>query len=105
MFFVERYFESSDPKIHGPRNYLQGFYVAALINKYETTDHYTPVMYRNGISKETISSVTDKMEDGIPLSSSDSATASKRRKNRRDRFNFQIKKNLYLSKHRMKSTV
>ena len=30
-FFVEKDFESWDPKIHGPRNYLQSFYVAALI--------------------------------------------------------------------------
>ena len=29
--FVEKYFESWDPKIHGPRNHLQSFYVAALI--------------------------------------------------------------------------
>ena len=32
-FFVEKYFDSWDPKIHGPRNYLQGFYVAAHINR------------------------------------------------------------------------
>ena len=32
-FFVEKYFESWYPKINGPRNYLQGFYLAALIDK------------------------------------------------------------------------
>ena len=31
IFFVEKYFESWDPKIHGPSNYLHSFYVAALI--------------------------------------------------------------------------
>ena len=30
-FFVEKYFEGWYPKIHGPCNYLQSFYVAALI--------------------------------------------------------------------------
>ena len=30
-FYVEKYFESSDTKIHGPRNYHQSFYVAALV--------------------------------------------------------------------------
>ena len=32
-FFVDKDFESWDPKTHGPRNYLQGFYVAALIDE------------------------------------------------------------------------
>ena len=33
MFFVEKYFDSWDSKIHGPCNHLQSFYVAALIDK------------------------------------------------------------------------
>ena len=32
-FFVEKDFESWDPKIHGPLNYLQSFYVDALIDE------------------------------------------------------------------------
>ena len=32
-FYVEKYFESWDPKIHGPRIYLQSFYMAALIEE------------------------------------------------------------------------
>ena len=32
--FVERYFDRWDPKIHGPYNYLQSFYVDALIDEY-----------------------------------------------------------------------
>ena len=30
-FFVEKYFESWDPKIHGPPNCIYSFYLAALI--------------------------------------------------------------------------
>ena len=41
--------------------------------------------------KNTRLSVTGKMDDGINLSSFDSATTSKRRKNRRARFKIQIK--------------
>ena len=51
IFFVEKYFESWDPKIHGPRNYLQSFYVAALIEECGTKNHYPLAMFRNGISK------------------------------------------------------
>ena len=32
-FFVEENFDTWDPKIHGPRNYLQSFYLAELIQK------------------------------------------------------------------------
>ena len=32
-FFVEENFDIWDPKIHGPFNYLQSFYLAALIQK------------------------------------------------------------------------
>ena len=53
-FFVEKYFESWDPKIHGPRNYLQSFYVAPLIEKYGTNKHYPLAMFRNGIRKKII---------------------------------------------------
>ena len=49
LFFVEKYFDSWDPKIHGPRNYLQIFYVAALIDKFRTTKDYPLAMFRNGI--------------------------------------------------------
>ena len=44
-FFVEKDFESWDPKIHGPRNYLQSFYVAALIDECGTTKNYPLAMF------------------------------------------------------------
>ena len=44
-FFVEKYSESWDPKIHSPRNYPQSFYVSALIYKCGTTNHYPLAMY------------------------------------------------------------
>ena len=31
-FFDEKYCDSWDPKIHGPRDFLQSFYAAALID-------------------------------------------------------------------------
>ena len=77
--------------MHGPCNYLQSFYVAALIDKYGTTKHYPLEMYGNGISKETRSSVTGMMDNGIILTSSDSSTTSKRKNNCRDTFKFQMK--------------
>ena len=55
VFVVEKYFETWDPKIHGPRNYLQSFYVAALIDEFGTNKHYPLAMFRNGIYKNTIS--------------------------------------------------
>ena len=48
-FFAEKYFDSWYPKIHGPPNCLQSFYVAALIDECSTTKHYPPAMFRNGI--------------------------------------------------------
>ena len=50
-FFVEKYFYSWDPNIHGPRNYLLSFYVANIIDQCSTTKHYTPAVFRNVISK------------------------------------------------------
>ena len=61
-FFAEKYFESWDPKIHGICNYFQSFYVDALIDKCGNMKNYPLAMYQNGISKETRSSVTVKME-------------------------------------------
>ena len=52
LFFVaEKDVNSWDPKIHSPRNYLQIFYVAVLIDKCGTMNHYPLAMYQNGISK------------------------------------------------------
>ena len=44
-FFVEKYFEGWDPKIQGPCNYLQIFYVAALIKEFGTEKHYPLAMF------------------------------------------------------------
>ena len=76
-FYVEKYFESWDPKIHGPRDYLQSFYVAALIDECGTNNHYPLAMFQNGIPKNTRSSYKGTMKDGTPSSSSDSEMASK----------------------------
>ena len=45
IFYVEKEFESWDPKILGPCNYLQSFYVADIIDKRGITNHYALVMY------------------------------------------------------------
>ena len=47
-FFDEKDSESWDPKIHGPHNYLQSFYVTALIDECETNKNYPLAMFRNG---------------------------------------------------------
>ena len=71
-FYVEKDFESWDPKIHGPRNYLQSFYVAALIEECRNKKHYPLEMFRYNISKNTGSSYKVTMNNGTTLSSSDS---------------------------------
>ena len=50
-FFVEKDFDSWDPKIHGSRNYLQGFNLAALVDKFGTTKHYPLEMFQKFILK------------------------------------------------------
>ena len=75
--------------------------MAALIDKCGNNKHYSLEMYQNGISKETRSSVIGMTDNGIPSSSSDSATTIKLKNNCRDMFKFQTKNNVYLSKHRM----
>ena len=79
-FFVDKYFESWDPKIHGPCNYLHTFYVAALIDECGTGKHYALAMFQNGISKKTSSYYKGMMKYGTPLSYSDSEMASKVKK-------------------------
>ena len=96
--FVEKYFKSLDHKIHGPRNYLQSFYVDDLIDKCGTKKNYPLAKYLNVISKEMRSSVTGMMDNGITLKSSDSATTSKINNNCRDTFKSQMKIIVYLSK-------
>ena len=76
LLFVKKYFDSWDPKIHCPRNYLLIFYVAALIDEYGTNNHYPLAMFQNGISKEDRSSYKGMVYDGNPSSSSDSAISS-----------------------------
>ena len=53
-FFVGEYFDSWDPRIHGHRNYLQGFYVTARIEEYGTNKYYPLVMFQNCILKNEI---------------------------------------------------
>ena len=48
-FFVEKDFDSWDLKIHSPRNYLQLFYVTALIEECGTTNNYPLAMFQNVI--------------------------------------------------------
>ena len=79
-FFVDKYFESWDPKIHGLRNYLQSFYVAALIDECRTNKYDPPAIFRNGIYKKKISYYKYTMNNGTPSSSSDSEMASKIKK-------------------------
>ena len=62
-FFVEKYFDSSDPEIHSPRNYLQIFYVAAIIDKCETMENYPLALFRNDISENIRSYVTGNMDE------------------------------------------
>ena len=75
--FVGKYINTWDPQIHSPCNYLQIFYVAALIDECGTNNHYPLEMFRNGISKNTRSSYKGTINDETPLSSSDSEMASK----------------------------
>ena len=46
-FFVEENLVSWHPKTHGPRNYLQSFYLAALIHKCRGKNQYPYAEIRN----------------------------------------------------------
>ena len=45
FYFVEKDFESWDPKFHGPRNYHQSFYVDDIIEECVTKNHYPFAMF------------------------------------------------------------
>ena len=92
---VEKDFDIWDPKIHGPRNYLQSFYVAALIEECGTEKHYPLANFQNGIPKNMILSYKDTMDYGTPVSSSDSEMASKENKNRRSMFEKKMNMHFY----------
>ena len=80
-FFSEENFDNLDPKIHGPRNYLQSFYLAALIQKCRGKTHYPFSEIRNGISiKRTRSSYNERMNNGTSLSYYDYETTPKVKK-------------------------
>ena len=49
--FVEKDFEGWTFKIYVPCNYLQSFYVSALVDECGTNKHYPLSMFRNGILK------------------------------------------------------
>ena len=70
------------PKSTVLRIIFRVFYVAALIEECGTKKHYPLAKFRDGISKNTRSSYKGTMNDGTPLSSSDSEMASKVKKNR-----------------------
>ena len=80
QFSVEKYFEIWDPKIHGPRNYLQSFSVVDLIDECGTNNHYPLAMFINGISKKTRSYYKGMMNNGTPSLYSDSEIAFKLKK-------------------------
>ena len=72
VFFVEENFDNWHPKIHGPRNYLQSFYLATLIQKCGGKKHYPFAEFRNVIlRKSTRSSHNERMNNGTLSLSSD----------------------------------
>ena len=87
-YFVEKFFNSWHPKTHGPRNYLQIFYLAALIQKCGGKKHYPFAEFQNVISRKgTRSSHNKRMNNGTSPSSSDNETTPKFRKSFGTNFN------------------
>ena len=70
-----------DTRIYGPRNYLQSFYLAALIQKCGGKSHYPYAQFRNGISrKRTRSSDNETMNNETSSLSPDYETTPKFKK-------------------------
>ena len=72
--------------------------MAALIEECGTEKHYPLAMFRNGIPKKTRSSYKGAIDDGTPLSSSDSEMESTVKKNRRSTLEKIIKMYCYYLK-------
>ena len=72
QFFVKENLDSWHPKTHGPHNYLQSFYLAALIHKCIKKKIYPFAEIRNFTAgRRTISSQKESDNNGNVLSSSD----------------------------------
>ena len=76
-FFVKRYFESWDPKIHGPRNYLQIFmWPLSFINAGPISIIHLQCLETVYIKRQDCL-MKGTINDGTPSSSSYSEMASK----------------------------
>ena len=71
QFFVEENLFSWHPKNHGPRNYLQSFYLAALVHKYGNKKQYPFAEFQNFTAGRRTRSF-QKESDNIGISSSSS---------------------------------
>jgi hypothetical protein len=113
-FFVEDDFKEWNPKIHGPRNFLQSFYVAALAYDAGSLKDYPMANTHKGILQETRSSTNEVMnieyesESESSVASADSSSrssqdassnaTSKKKNNRREQFSLPLKKHCNLLK-------
>ena len=76
QIFVEANLDSWNPKTHGPRNYLQSFYLADLIHKCGKKNPLAEI--RNFTAgRRTRSSQKERDNNGTSLSSSDDETTPK----------------------------
>eukprot|EP00978_Attheya_sp_CCMP212_P038892 scaffold197238_cov26-Attheya_sp.AAC.2 len=82
-FFVEDDFKDWNPKIHGPRNFLQSFYIAALAYDAGSLKDYPMANKRKGVLQETRSSTNpnEGMDMEYESESSVSSAASSSRSN------------------------
>ena len=86
--FVQKNFDNWHPKTHGPRNYLQSFYFAALIQKCGGGKNYPYAEFRNISSrKRTRSSHQESDNNGTSSLSSDNETTPKFDNSFRTNFN------------------
>ena len=80
-FFIEENLGSWHPKTHGPRNYLQSFYLAALIHKCRKKNQYPYAEIRNfTVGRRTISFQKENDNNGNSSSSSDDEFTPKYKK-------------------------
>ena len=81
QFFVEENLVSWHPKTHGPRNYLQSFYLAAIIHKCGGEKQYPYAEIRNFTAGRTTRSFQKESDNnGTSSSSSDDEFTPKYKK-------------------------